>query len=114
LEHLHERGIVYRDLKPENVLLDLDGHVILTDFGLSKQEMKRDSRSYSFCGSPEYISPEMLRNEGHGVEVDHYSLGVLLYEMLAGLPPFYDRDHTRMYKKILYTDLELPRHISPL
>jgi serine/threonine protein kinase len=90
LECLHNNGIVYRDLKPENILLDLDGHVVLTDFGLSRMKMKPGSRTYSFCGSPEYISPEMLRNEGHGLQVDFYGLGVLLYEMLTGLPPFYD------------------------
>lgn len=90
LEHLHDKGVMYRDLKPENILLDLDGHVLLTDYGLAKMDMSRKGRSYSFCGSPEYISPEMLQNEGHSMEVDFYQLGVLLYEMLTGLPPFYN------------------------
>jgi serum/glucocorticoid-regulated kinase 2 len=112
LEHLHANGIVYRDLKPENILLDLDGHIVLTDFGLSKKDMKRKSRTYSFCGSPEYISPEMLRNEGHGMSVDFYSLGVLLYEMLTGLPPFYDPEHSSMYRKILHEALTIPRWVS--
>ena len=90
LEHMHNNCIVYRDLKPENVLLDIDGHIKLTDFGLSKDEMPKTSLTKSFCGSPEYMSPEMLEGVGHGRSVDFYSLGALLYEMLTGLPPFYD------------------------
>jgi len=86
---LHDNDIVYRDLKPENILLDVDGHVRLTDFGLSKEHMNKEARTYSFCGSPEYMSPEMLAGQGHTRAVDFYSLGALLYEMLTGLPPFY-------------------------
>jgi len=89
LEYLHEKNIVYRDLKPENILLDLEGHVVLTDFGLSKDNFKHNDLSYSFCGSPEYMSPEMLSENGHGRMNDIYSLGCLLYEFLCGLPPFY-------------------------
>ena len=89
IEYLHNHNIVYRDLKPENIILDLDGHARLTDFGLSKLNFDKKSRSYSFCGSPEYMSPEMIKGEAHGVGVDLYSLGALLFELLTGLPPNY-------------------------
>ena len=112
LEYLHSHSIVYRDLKPENVLLDLDGHVRLTDFGLSKEEMGPGGLSYSFCGSPEYMSPEMLREEGHGRTVDYYSLGAMLYEMLTGLPPFYDKNREKMYRAIQNDPLKLPNYVS--
>ncbi|CAG9312446.1 unnamed protein product [Blepharisma stoltei] len=112
LEYLHNMNVVYRDLKPENILLDMDGHVKLTDFGLSKEGVTNRSRSYSFCGSPEYMSPEMLRGIGHGKEVDFYSLGALLFEMLTGLPPFYDSNRSKMYMRILQEELALPNFIS--
>jgi serine/threonine protein kinase len=112
IEHLHSLGVVYRDLKPENVLLDLDGHVRLTDFGLSKEHMRKDSVAFSFCGSPEYMSPEMLKEAGHSFAVDYYSIGALLYEMLTGLPPFYNRNRERMYHAILNNPLLMPKYIS--
>ena len=112
LEYLHSLDIIYRDLKPENILLDLDGHVKITDFGLSKQYIASKNRSYSFCGSPEYMSPEMLQGQGHGRELDFYSLGALLYEMLTGLPPFYDTNKSLMYKNILQSSLTIPVYIS--
>ena len=83
LEYLHDNDIIYRDLKPENIILDADGHVKLADFGLSRTNFKKDDLSDSFCGSPEYISPEMLVNNSmHNRMVDIYALGCLLYEML--------------------------------
>ncbi|OMJ88477.1 hypothetical protein SteCoe_9606 [Stentor coeruleus] len=112
IEYLHEQNIAYRDLKPENVLLDIDGHIRITDFGLSKENIDSRSRSYSFCGSPEYMSPEMLRALGHGREVDFYSIGALLFEMLTGLPPFYDSNRSKIYMKILNEKLELPNFLS--
>ena len=81
---------MYRDLKPENILIDSEGHVVLTDFGLSENNFGPRDISFEYCGSPEYMSPEMLLEKGHGQMLDIYSLGALLYEFLVGLPPFYD------------------------
>jgi len=112
LEYLHSRDVVYRDLKPENVLLDEDGHVKLTDFGLSKTNVKGNHSTHSFCGTPEYLAPEILRRAGHGKAADWWSLGALLYEMLTGMPPFYSRDRDRLFDKILHSDLRFPNHFS--
>ena len=97
LEYLHNRNIFYRDLKPENILLDQDGHIKLADFGISRPNFTERERTNSFCGSPEYMSPEMLSSEYHTRMVDFYSLGALLYEMLTGLPPLYSQDREEMY-----------------
>lgn len=112
LEYLHGLNIVYRDLKPENILLDIDGHIRVTDFGLSKQNINKRDRSYSICGSPEYMAPEMLISGEHGQSVDYYTLGALLYELLTGLPPYYDKNRSRMRWKILNEELEIPNFIS--
>ena len=102
LSTLHGANIIYRDLKPENVLLDATGHVCLCDFGLSKDDMQDSDKAYAFCGSPEYIAPEMLMRLGYGKAVDWWSLGILLYEMFTGLPPFYSENTNVMYKRILF------------
>ena len=111
LEFLHSKNIVYRDLKPENVLIDIDGHLKLADFGLSKI-FKRDERSFSFCGSPEYMCPEILKREGHTHMVDIYTLGAILFEMLTGLPPFYTNNKSEMTKRILESELIYPSHLN--
>lgn len=112
LEYLHSQNIIYRDLKPENILLDSDGHVKLTDFGLSKEGVTDNHSAHSFCGTPEYLAPEILRRAGHGKGADWWSLGALLYEMLTGMPPFYSRDRDRLFEKILHSELRFPMYFS--
>jgi len=101
LEALHKKDIVYRDLKSENTLLDLKGNLRLTDFGLAKENVKATKGAATFCGTPEYLAPEVLRNEGHGKGVDWWAMGTLCYEMIHGLPPFYDQNMQKMYQKVL-------------
>ena len=110
LEVLHNKKIAYRDLKPENIVIDIDGHVRITDFGLSKMNMTENSMS--FCGSPEYMSPEVLAGGGHSALVDFYCLGALIYEMLLGAPPFYDKNRNKMFNKILSDKLTFPKKLS--
>jgi len=113
ISYVHSLDIIYRDLKPENVLLDATGHVRLTDFGLSKEGISNSSSgAYSFCGTPEYLAPEILNRQGHGRAVDWWSLGALLYEMLTGLPPFYCQDRERLFEKIRKGDLHYPASLS--
>lgn len=113
IDYVHDLDIVYRDLKPENVLLDSRGHVRLTDFGLSKEGISQSSSgANSFCGTPEYLAPEILNRQGHGRAVDWWSLGALLYEMLTGLPPFYCRDREKLFEKIRRGTLEYPKYLS--
>lgn len=107
LEYLHNNNIVYRDLKPENILFDEEGHIRIADFGLSKKFM-RGERSYTYCGSPEYMCPEILKKEGHNHMVDYYTMGVLLYEMIAGVPPFYTNNKEEMKRRILEAELTFP------
>lgn len=102
LEALHSQNIIYRDLKPDNVVVGGDGHIMLTDFGLSREGVKRsDQGAKSFCGSYAYLAPEMVRKTGHGKTVDWYLLGVILYEMLTGMPPYYDEDKNELFNNIL-------------
>lgn len=112
LGYLHSRGIVYRDLKPENLLLDSQGHVILTDFGLSKEGLLATDTTNTFCGTPEYLAPEIVRKEAYDRSVDWWCLGAVLYEMLYGLPPFYSRNTAEMYDQILFKPLKLRQGVS--
>ncbi|XP_048868168.1 serine/threonine-protein kinase Sgk3-like isoform X1 [Brienomyrus brachyistius] len=102
LGYLHSLNIVYRDLKPENILLNFEGHVVLTDFGLCKEGISRDETTNTFCGTPEYLAPEVLKKQPYDSTVDWWCLGSVLYEMLYGLPPFYSRDTQEMYENILH------------
>jgi len=111
LEHLHSLGIVYRDLKPENIMLDVDGHVILTDFGLCKEGLG-DEKTNTFCGTIEYMAPEILNREGHGQGVDWWSLGALLFDMVTGSPPFCANNRKKTMEKILKANVRFPAFLT--
>lgn len=113
LEHLHRINVVYRDLKPENVLIDGQGYAKITDFGLSKENIMDNASARTFCGTPEYLAPEVLARQGHGKAVDWWSLGALIFEMLTGLPPFYNaKDRERMFQDIMQSEVRFPAYIS--
>eukprot|EP01053_Blabericola_migrator_P007110 Blabericola_migrator_1__7109@NODE_35_length_17941_cov_94_946347_g31_i0_p7_GENE_NODE_35_length_17941_cov_94_946347_g31_i0NODE_35_length_17941_cov_94_946347_g31_i0_p7_ORF_typecomplete_len302_score31_91Pkinase/PF00069_25/4_5e66Pkinase_Tyr/PF07714_17/1_3e38Kinaselike/PF14531_6/2_8e13Pkinase_fungal/PF17667_1/8_2e07WaaY/PF06176_11/1_5e06Kdo/PF06293_14/4_6e05YrbLPhoP_reg/PF10707_9/7_6e05RIO1/PF01163_22/2e03RIO1/PF01163_22/0_0051COX_ARM/PF06481_14/0_048COX_ARM/PF06481_14/4e03APH/PF01636_23/0_086_NODE_35 len=108
-EYLHPLNVIYRDLKPENLLITRNGYLKLTDFGFAKVV---DQRTFTLCGTPEYIAPEVLLNKGHGKAVDWWTLGILVYEMIVGYPPFFDEDALGIYQKILAGKIVFPRYFQ--
>lgn len=113
LDTMHEHGVVYRDLKPENILLDGDGHIKLADFGLAKEGIVAAAEgAHSLCGTPEYLSPEVLDRQGHGTAVDWWNLGMVLYEMLTGLPPWYTTDREKLFERLRGAPLKFPFYVG--
>merc|ERR1719276_340421 len=109
--HIHSKNIIHRDLKPENILMVNNGYSKLTDFGFAKI-IEPGARTYTLCGTPEYIAPEVLLNKGHGKPVDWWTLGILIYEMICGQPPFCDEDPMGIYQKILAGKVYFPKYFD--
>jgi len=106
-QYLQTKDVIYRDLKPENLLLDHKGHVKITDFGFAKR-VPAAERTFTLCGTPEYLAPEIIQSKGHGRAVDWWAMGILLYEFIAGYAPFYDDSPFRIYEKILEGRIQFP------
>mmetsp|Transcript_495 Transcript_495/g.697 ORF Transcript_495/g.697 Transcript_495/m.697 type:complete len:326 (-) Transcript_495:180-1157(-) len=109
LEYLHSLQIVYRDLKPENILVLANGYLKLTDFGFAKE---LSSKTWSICGTPDYVAPEIIQNLGHGLQADWWSLGIVIYEMLTGLPPFHNDSNRIVYDNIVNAEVTFPKHVG--
>ena len=108
-EYLHEKQIIYRDLKPENILIAKTGYLKLTDFGFAK---RINGKTYTLCGTPEYLAPEIILNKGHGMPVDWWTMGILLYEMLVGIDPFSDDDPMMIYQKVIKGKIRFPKEMN--
>lgn len=113
LYYLHRAGVIYWDLKPENLLIDKNGNIKLADFGFAKW-LGHKEKTYTLCGTPEYLAPELIHSdkEGYTRAVDWWALGVLMYEMMVGFPPFYDKDPIGIYEKIFRLTIEFPEFLS--
>ena len=108
-EYLHSKNIIYRDLKPENILIHKSGYLKLTDFGFAKKVV---GKTYTLCGTPEYLAPEIILNKGHGFPVDWWTMGILLYEMLVGIDPFSDDDPMMIYQKVIKGKIRFPKEMD--
>ncbi|KAL4448713.1 hypothetical protein ABPG74_012802 [Tetrahymena malaccensis] len=114
IEFLHEKNVIYRDLKPENVLIDKQGYIRVTDFGLSKQNVKGNYEAKSVVGTPEYLAPEILEGKGYGKTVDWWTLGCIIYELLTGRPPFYkDEGKEDLFQQIQQNKVEIEKNWTP-
>ena len=109
-DYLHDKAIVYRDLKPENLLIDAEGYLKVVDFGFAKRV---EERTWTVCGTPEYMAPEIILNKGHDKAVDWWTLGILIFEMFVGYPPFEGSDAMDLYKKIVQNDVKYPKKVGP-
>ena len=112
LDYLHDHDIIFRDLKPENVMIDREGHAMLTDFGLAKEGITDSSCTKTFCGSRCYLAPEVITRSGHNKSVDWYLFGLMTYEMLAGAPPYYSPDREQYFKNVKSGVLKIPKSLS--
>merc|ERR1712226_1339335 len=112
-EYLHNNKIVYRDLKLDNVLLDADGHCNLADFGMCKKDVSEHNKCATFCGTPDYLAPEIVRGKLYTFSVDWWSFGVLLFEMIMGNSPYYGRTEEELYRNILEKELKYPSRLDP-
>ena len=110
IEYLHSLDIIYRDLKPENILLDKNGHIKLTDFGFAKEVQ---DVTYTLCGTPDYIAPEVVATKPYNKSVDWWSFGILIFEMLTGYTPFYDPTPMKTYENILNGSITYPDYLPP-
>jgi serine/threonine protein kinase len=112
IEFLHKNHIIFRDLKPENIVLSSTGHVKLTDFGLSKENVGSFTENKSFVGSIAYLAPEILKKQGHSKSIDWYLTGVLMYELIVGIPPYYNNNRKELFDNILSGPLRIPHTMS--
>ncbi|CAG9330060.1 PRKACB_1 [Blepharisma stoltei] len=110
IEYIHSNNIIYRDLKPENLLIDHTGHIKIADFGFCKH-ISQGERTFTLCGTPEYLAPEIIKSIGHSKPVDWWAFGILVYEMLVGHPPFFDNNPYKIYKKIVKGEFEMPEEV---
>ena len=113
LEFLHKNNVIYRDLKPENILMDIDGHIKISDFGLSKILDDSDDKAFTLCGTPQYLSPEILKKKGYDKTVDWWALGCILYEMLTGLLPFRIPKGNKINPQVYEEPIRFPPDLNP-